>query len=429
MNTGLLLLALFFIPMFFGVPIAFALGIMVLAGTYMIPAVTTDMMVQTFFTASDSFPLLAIPFFILAGEIMLSGGMSQKIIGFAMASIGNKRGSLGIASVLACMIFAAISGSGPATVAAIGGLTVPAMIDDGYDESFACSLVATAGAMGPIVPPSILFIVFGVMASQSVVELFIAGIVPGILMAVLLSVFTYFVARKHGFGSVSDKKLTPKDWLRATNDAKWALLVPVIILGGIYGGFVTPTEAGVIACNYALVISLFVYKEISFKDLVPIFVKTCRTTGYCMVFVGAATMLGRILALENIPQQIGQAVYSFSTSPIIILLLINVILLGVGMFMEPVSAIIILGPLLVPIAIGVGIDPIHFGIVMVVNLTIGMCTPPVGINMFVGAGLRNLAPESMFRWLFPCIGILIIALLILTFVPTLSTGLPSLFMK
>ena len=429
MNVGVMLIILFFVPLFFGIPIAFALGIMVLAACCLVPAVTTDMMIQTFFTACDSFPLLAIPFFILAGEIMLTGGLSKRIIGFTMACIGNKAGSLGIATVLACMIFAAISGSGPATVAAIGGLMVPAMMRDNYDEAFACSLTATAGAMGPIIPPSILFIVYGVMASQSVTELFIAGIVPGILMAVVLSVFTYVVARKWKFGTISREKVSMKERLRALNNAKWALLVPVIILGGIYGGLVTPTEAGVIACNYALIVSLFIYKELHLKDLIPIFVRTCRTTGYCMVFVGAATMLGRILALENIPQQLAQAVYEFSTSPIVILLIINVILLVVGCFMEPVSAIIILGPLLVPIATGLGIDPIHFGMVMVINLTIGMCTPPVGINMFVAAGLRGLPPERMFKWLFPCIGMLLIALMIITFVPALSTGLPDLLMK
>lgn len=428
MSVGLILITLFLVPLFFGIPIAFALGIMVLAACLFIPSVTTDMMIQTFFTACDSFPLLAIPFFILAGEIMLRGGLSGRIINFTMAFIGNKAGSLGIATTLACMIFAAISGSGPATVAAIGGLMVPAMIKDKYDEAFACSLAATAGAMGPIIPPSILFIVYGVMASQSVTELFMAGIVPGILMAVALSIFTYIVAKKYKFGTISHDRISVKDKLKALNEAKWALLVPVIILGGIYGGLVTPTEAGVIACNYALIISFLVYKEINVKDLIPIFVNTCRTTGYCMVFVGAATMLGRILALENIPQQLADAIYGFSTNKIVIFLLINFILLIVGCFMEPVAAIIILGPLLVPIATGIGIDPIHFGVVMVVNLTIGMCTPPVGINMFVGAGLRNLAPEKMFKWLFPCIGILILVLLLLVFIPPLSTGLSDLLM-
>lgn len=420
-----LLIVLFFVPMFFGVPIGYALGLAVLIAVMNSSFISTDMMVQTFFTANDSFPLLAIPFFVLAGDIMLQGGLSSRIIGFARAFVGNLKGSLGIVAVLACMIFAAISGSGPATVAAIGGLMVPAMVKDGYDKSYSCALVATAGAMGPIIPPSVLFIFYGVMIQVSVTDLFIAGVIPGILMAVSLSIYVYFTSSKHNFGTVQPKT-SGKEKLQALKDASWALMVPVIILGGIYGGLVTPTEAGVLACVYALFVSLFVYKEIQIADLPKIFMSTCRTTGYCMVFVGPATVLGKILTLQHVPEQLADTIYSLSSNPIIILLLVNILFLILGCFMEPVSSIIIFGPLVVPIVVGLGVNPIHFGVAMILNLVIGMCTPPVGINMFVAAGIGNIAPEKMFRWLFPMIGVLIIVLMIVTYVEPLSMFLVNL---
>ena len=423
-NPGILVL-LFFIPMFLGVPIGFALGMMILFVTVNSTFITSDVMVQTFFTSCDSFPLLAVPFFVLAGDIMLNGGLSSRIIDFASACIGRLKGSLGIVTVCACMIFAAISGSGPATVAAIGGLMIPAMVKDNYDKAFACSLAATAGAMGPIIPPSVLFIMYGVMAQVSVTDLFIAGAIPGVVMAVLPALFVYVTAKKYNFGTEKEKKST-REKLHALNEGKWALLVPVIILGGIYGGFVTPTEAGVLACVYALIISLFVHKEIKIKDLPAIFINTCRTTGYCMVFVGPATVLGKILALQHIPDQLANAIYGISTNPVIILLVVNVLFLVLGCFMEPVSSIIIFGPLIVPIITGLGVDPVHFGIVMVLNLVIGMCTPPVGINMFIASGIGKIPPENMFKWLFPMIGVLIVALLIVTYVPQLSLFLVNL---
>lgn len=423
-NPGILVL-LFFIPMFLGVPIGFALGMMILFVTVNSTFITSDVMVQTFFTSCDSFPLLAVPFFVLAGDIMLNGGLSSRIIDFASACIGRLKGSLGIVTVCACMIFAAISGSGPATVAAIGGLMIPAMVKDNYDKAFACSLAATAGAMGPIIPPSVLFIMYGVMAQVSVTDLFIAGAIPGVVMAVLLALFVYVTAKKYNFGTEKEKKST-REKLHALNEGKWALLVPVIILGGIYGGFVTPTEAGVLAFVYALIISLFVHKEIKIKDLPAIFINTCRTTGYCMVFVGPATVLGKILALQHIPDQLANAIYGISTNPVIILLVVNVLFLVLGCFMEPVSSIIIFGPLIVPIITGLGVDPVHFGIVMVLNLVIGMCTPPVGINMFIASGIGKIPPENMFKWLFPMIGVLIVALLIVTYVPQLSLFLVNL---
>lgn len=428
MSTVGLFLIIFFVSMLFCVPIAYSLGIAVMVCAFNVNYVTTDMLIQTYFTATDSFPLLAIPFFILAGDIMLQGGLSNRLINFCSACIGNRRGSLGIITVLACMLFAAISGSGPATVAAIGGLMVPAMMKDGYSEGFSCALVACSGAMGPIIPPSILFVIYAVMVQESVTELFIAGIVPGLVMAVLLCLFTYFVARINKFGNITLSNISLRQLLSSLNEAKWALLVPIIILGGIYSGLFTPTEAAVVACVYALIVCLFVYKDITYKDLPNIFMSTAKTTGYCMAFVGSATILSRILTLEKIPDKLTQFIMELGVNKWVVLLAINLILLAVGMFMEPVSVIIILAPLLVDIIVPLGIDPVHFGIVMVLNVTIGMCTPPVGINMFIATGITGMKPEKMFKWLYPYILVLIAALFIVTYVPILTLGIPSLMM-
>lgn len=427
MITGLLLILTFAICICFGMPIAFALGCTVVVGALTVPGLSFMTIMQTSFAAIDSFTLIAIPFFILAGEIMLKGGLSERLIDFCRVCVGNKRGSLGIVAVLACMIFAAISGSGPATVAAIGGLLIPAMKEDGYEEGFTCSLVAAAGAMGPVIPPSILFIMYAVVTGLSVTDLFIAGIIPGIVMALCLSVFCYVIARKKKFGKMDQPPFQFKAFLKALKSAIWALLVPIIILGGIYSGLFTPTEAAIIACVYALIVSLFVYRDLKVKDLPKLFISTGATTGYCLAFVGAAQVLGKLLAIMKVPQTLTELLMEFTDSKILILLILNIVLLIIGCFMEPVSTILIFGTLMSSIASAFGVDPVHFAVIMIVNLVIGMCTPPVGINLFVAAGVGGIKPESMFRWLFPCIGVLIISLLLITYIPGISLALISVF--
>ncbi|MCQ4636816.1 TRAP transporter large permease [Anaerovorax odorimutans] len=427
MSTGLLLILTFAVCICLGMPIAFALGCTVVVGAATVPGLSFMTIMQTSFAAIDSFTLVAIPFFILAGEIMLKGGLSEKLIEFCQVCVGNKRGSLGIVAVIACMIFSAISGSGPATVAAIGGLLIPAMKEDGYDEGFTCSLIAAAGSMGPVIPPSILFIMYAVVTGISVTDLFIAGVLPGIVMAACLCVFCYVIARKKKYGKLDQPPFDIKDFFRALKKAIWALLVPVIILGGIYGGFFTPTEAAIVACVYALIVSLFIYKDLKIKDLPQIFISTGSTTGYCLAFVGAAQVLGKLLAMMKVPATITDLLVSFTDSKIVVLLLLNIVLLIIGCFMEPVSSILIFGTLMSSIAAAFGVDPIHFGVIMIVNLVIGMCTPPVGINMFVAAGVGGIKPENMFKWLFPCIAVLIVALLIITYIPAISLGLFSIF--
>lgn len=428
MNAGLLIIIIFFISLAVGIPIAYSLGIATVMTVIYFGEIPIDLIVQTFFTSGDTFPLLAVPFFILAGDIMLKGGISNRLVNFAVAFMGHLSGALGIITVVTCMIFASISGSGPATTAAIGGLLIPGMVKEGYDVGYASSLAAASGALGPVIPPSICFIIYGVIAQVSITELFIAGIIPGIVMTLTLCVFVYITAKKNNFGTKREKT-NFKEKLQAINQAKWSLLVPVIILGGIYGGITTPTEAAIIACDYGLIVGLFVYKEITFRDLPGIFKRSALTSGTVLILVGCATAFGKVLTLEQIPQRLSDFILNASSNVAVVLVIINILLMITGCFMETLSAIIILAPLLLVIVTPLGVSPVHFGIVMTVNLVIGMCTPPVGVNMFVASGIAQIPVERMFRWLFPFIAVLIIALAIINVFPQLSLFLVDILAK
>ena len=425
MEQGIFIFVVFFIALFMNIPVAFSLGIASVATIIFFDTLPLGYVIQAFFSSGDSFPLLAVPFFILAGDIMMQGGISSRLINFCKSLMGTKRGGLGVITVFASMIFASISGSGPATVAAIGGLLIPAMINEGYDRGYACSLGATAGALGPIIPPSISFVVYGVIAQVSITELFIAGVVPGTLMAIALVIFVKITSNKHEFGVVREKA-TFREKIVAFKEAIWALMVPVIILGGIYGGIITPTEAAIIACVYGIIVGLFIYKEITLKDLPNIFAKSALTSGTVLVLIGCATAFGRILAVQHIPTMIAEAILGLTDSKILILLLINVVLFITGMFMETLAAIVILGPLLLSVVNPLGINPVHFGMIMVLNLVIGQCTPPVGVNLYVAARVGSIKFERMFKWLIPLIIVLLVVQMLITFIPGLSLVLVDL---
>ena len=377
-----------------------------------------NLITQVLITANDSFPLMAIPFFILAGDIMGKGGISQRLFKVANTFVGHYTGGFAIATILTAMFFAAISGSGPATVAAIGSIMIPEMVKKGYDKPFATAVVAAAGTIGIVIPPSIPMVIYGVSANVSIGDMFLSGIVPGILMGLALILWAILYAKKNKFEP--SKKANWKERLQALNEGKWALLMPVIILGGIYGGIFTPTEAAVVAVFYGFILSMFVYKELKWKALFKVVTDSSITTGTIMVIVAAAAIFGRILALEQIPNQIAQAVTSVSDNPIIFLLLVNLLLLIIGTFMETIAAVIIMTPILLPLALGLGIDPIHFGIIMIVNLSLGFITPPLGLNLFVASGISNLKIEAIVKKIIPGFLVLIIVLLLITYIPKIS---------
>lgn len=424
--TTAVLFGTFAIFLFLSVPIGIAIGLATLV-TIIYSGFPIDFLTKELVTSIDSFPLMAVPFFILAGEIMGKGGISDRLFRVANALVGNKTGGFAIATIITCMFFAAISGSGPATVAAIGGIMIPAMVRQGYDKRFATATVAAAGSLGVIIPPSIPMVIYGVVGSTSIGDLFIAGIVPGILVGLALIVYAYFHSRKKGYTGTGEKTSIALIG-KAIWEAKWALLIPVIILGGIYGGIFTPTEAAVVAVVYGLLAGMLFYREIRVSDLPKVIADAALTTATILIIVGTATAFGKLLTMEQIPNQIAAWMLSISESPIVIILLITILLLIVGCFMDTLAAIIILTPILLPIAVNIGYDPIHFGIIMVVNLAIGFITPPLGVNLFVGSGISGLSIETLSKSIIPFFLAMLFTLFIVIFVPQMSLFLVE-FMK
>ncbi|MDR1194105.1 MAG: TRAP transporter large permease [Peptococcaceae bacterium] len=408
------------------VPIGIAIGLAIISYILITGNMPMAYMATNMFSSCDSFPLMAIPFFVLAGALMEGGGLSKRLVKFADAFVGHLTGGLAIVTVITCLFFGAISGSGPATVAAIGGIMVPAMIEKGYSGKFSMALVAAAGCLGVIIPPSIPMVMYGVATGASISRMFMAGFLPGILCALALIALAVYKAKKLGYkgnqASFSFQRVGA-----AFKEAVWALLVPVIILGGIYGGIFTPTEAAVVAVVYGLVVGLFVYKELDLRKITENLSSTALTSGTILIIVGTGTTLGKVLTLEGVPQMVSAAMNSFTDNPVIMLLLINIFLLIVGCLMETLAAILILAPILYPIAARFGIDPIHFGIIMVVNLAIGFITPPVGVNLFVACGIGKIRFEELVRSILPFLAVLLIALIMITYIPAITMFLPRLF--
>lgn len=372
----------------------------------------------------QSYPLLAIPLFILSGLIMARGGIAKKIFEFFAFFMGRVPAGLPITSVITCMFYGALSGSGPATTAAVGSMVVPYLTGLGYNRNFSAALVTTAGSLGIIIPPSVPFIVYALAANVSVAEMFLAGIIPGVVIAICLSAAAWLYCHKHGEDKEklkeNNEKLKETGFFNLFKDSFWALMTPAIILGGIYGGVFTPTEAATVAVVYAIIISCFIYKTMGWKDF-PLVLHDCaKALAPLLIVIAAATLFGRTLTLLNLPREIAALFGDALVSPIIIIALMNLILLLAGMFVNVASAILILTPVLLPIATAIGMDPIHFGLMMVTNLSIGLVTPPVGADLFVGCGMFNIPVATMVRYTLPFITAFLLALLLVSYVPWIS---------
>lgn len=413
-----------FLCLLLGVPIAVTLGFSAMAALYNSDFLHISTQAPTCFSALDSFTIMSIFFFVAAGVFMGSGGLSRQLVNLADMLVGKAVGGMALATVVTCMFFAAICGSGPATVAAIGAITIPAMVERGYDKRFATALVACAGSIGVMIPPSNPMVVYGVIAKASIGKLFMGGIIPGILVGCVLMAYSWWISKKHGWMG-NTEKLPFRQVLRTLWEAKWALMVPVIILGGIYGGIMTPTEAAAISASYGLFVGTFIYKGITRKNFFSVCVECCTTSSVIIFLIAMASSFGYLLALESVPETIAKAILSVASNKYLVLLLINLFLLVVGALMEPAAATIILTPILAPIAVKLGVDIVHFGIIMTVNLAIGFITPPVGTNLFVGSAVSGLKVEVVAKAALPMVVLMIAVLFLLTYIPELSLFLPN----
>lgn len=406
------------------VPIGFALGMAALASLIASGSMPIAMIPQRMVAGANSFPLLAIPFFMLAGAIMERGGVSRRIVNLASALVGHITGGLAAVSIVACTFFAAISGSTPATAAAVGGLTIPEMEKRGYARSYASAVVASASCLGVIIPPSITMVIFGIVANVSVGQLLIGGILPGLFLSFILLCVNYVRSRQLGYPT-EDRRTWGERW-KTFSDAVWGLMMPVIILGGIMTGVFTPTESAAIAVVYGLFVSFFIYRELGLRDLVPIFYKASLNSAMIMLLIAAASPFGWIMTIEQVPQIASTAILGLSSNMYVIYILMLVIYLILGTFMETGAIILLVVPIFAPIAEHLGIDMIQFGVVTVIALAIGMATPPVGIALFATCGIADITIGQLTRKIIPFLIALIIGLFILAFVPVISTFLPEL---
>ncbi len=407
-----------------GVPIAISLGLSSLLFTLLMTDDSPIIIAQKLFDTMEHTTLLAIPFFILSAHFLTTGGVSQRLVAFAKASVGWLPGGLAMATVVACMFFAAISGSSPATVVAIGSIMIPGMIAAGYDKRFAVGVVATSGSMGILIPPSIPMIVYADAVEESVGKMFIAGILPGIIMGLFLMTATWVAAKRMNIPS--EPWLGWLHWWHCLGRAFWGLLLIAIVVGGIYGGIFTPTEAAAVAAVYSAIIALFVHHDMGLRQVPQVMLDSAKMTSMLLFIIACAMIFAHVLTEQRIPQELSRSILSTDPHPWMFLLMVNIILWFAGDFMEPSAILLILAPLFHPIAMSLGIDPIHLGIVMTTNMEVGMITPPVGLNLYVAAGLSGMSLGEVTKAALPWMAVLILALLVITYVPWLSLFLVSL---
>lgn len=421
----MIFILLLFVLFLVGIPICFSLGLVSLFGI-MQGGYPLTVVVQRMFTGTDSTALIAIPLFILAGGLMVQGGISKRIVDFADALIGHLPSGLAMVSILACMFFAAITGSAIAATAAIGGIMIPIMEKKGYENTFSAPLLACGGSIGPIIPPSIPLLLYGTMAGVSVGKLFIGGFVPGIIMGVGLMIYSYVIGKKRHYVG-REKRATTREIVKTGKDALLALIMPIIIIGGILSGIFTATESGAIACAYALILGLFVYRELKLKDLFALFVDCAKSTGQVLVVVACASLFTWVITVAQVPQTVSAFLSATISNKYLMLLVINIVLLIAGTFIDTTSALVIFTPLFLPLVQAMGIDLIHFGLVMAVNLTMGMCTPPLGVCLFVSGSIAKVSLKQQMRDLLPMLAVLLVVLVMITYIPWTVTFLPNLF--
>lgn len=403
-----------------GVPIAWAIGTSAVVCMLTFSSADISLFVTSSISSLDSFPLMAIPFFILAGKLMEKGGISERLIDLANLIVAKLVGGLALVSILACTAFGAISGSSIATSVAIGGIMLPGMKKAGYSEEFSAAVICISGTIGALIPPSMTFIIFGSLTMVSISDLFLAGILPGLLLAFCLAVTAYIISRKRGYKGAEEVDRSAKNVRRILKRSISAILVPVIILGGIYSGKFTPTEAGTVACLYAIILTVFVYKSLNLKALFKVFSESAKYCIITMIVVAFASGLARFFAIEQLPQQISNYVVSISSNKYVFLLIVNILLLIIGCIMDTTAAMIVLAPILMPIVINYGINPIHFGIIMSFNLLLGLCTPPVGSNLFVVSSMTKKPIHVLAKAMLPFFVAAFIALFLVTYIPIIS---------
>ena len=413
---------IFLVLLLIGVPIAFSLGLSSLfyLFTNNIPLTVIS---QKFYSGMDSFTLLCIPGFMLAGALMNGGGITRRILNFCNSFLGHFRGSLALVNIVASMVFAGISGTAIADVCSLGSMLIPAMVDDGYDDDFSVAVTAASSVVGPIIPPSVPMVIAGSCVSISVGKMFQAGIIPGILLGMALCIPTYIISVKRNYPR--HDRAGWKVRLETTKDAIWAMLMPVILLGGILSGVFTPTEASIVTCVYALVEGVFVYKEIQITDVPRIVWENIRACASIIVLIGLANVFAYILTAERIPQMVANSILSITDNRIVVILLINVVLLFVGMFMESLAAILITFPVLLPVATAVGMEPVHFALMAILNLMLGLTTPPVGMCVCTGAQIGKISAFKAFKATIPFLATSLIVLMLVSFIPQLTLWIPS----
>lgn len=418
------LFAIFFFLVLLGSPIAICLGVATFTTMMLFTDISPIEISSMMFEKVEHYSLMAIPMFILAGNLLSKGSAATRIIEFAKSMVGHLPGGLPISAIFASIIFAAVSGSSPATVVAIGSIMFGAIMDAGYPKKYAVGTIATAGSLGILIPPSIVLIVFGVTAEVSIGRLFMAGVVPGIMLGFMMMVVTYIGAKRLGF-----ERTEPESWkvrLTKMKDATWGLMTIVIVIGGIYGGIFTPTEAAAVAAVWAFFISVFIYKDISLKEMFGVSLESAKTTAMIMFIIANAMLFAHFLTIENIPQGITEALVAANVDKYMFLIMVNILLIIAGSFMEPSAIIMIMVPLLLPVAMALGIDPIHFGIVVTINMELGMVSPPVGLNLFVTSGLTGMSIKDVIVAAFPWTMTIFAGLMLVTYIPEIALWLPNL---